>query len=126
MYYGSTYHPIAYHHDPYPAFPPTYYRQYPPIDPTLFNKSAVTMQRLMGDASRLLDRLARSRRFAHKIMSAAQESQTAEVKKLIESIGVQSKVDLYYDPDGIRITLSENIEQVECCRLVIALRWKIF
>jgi len=126
MYYQFIYPSVPYPQYPHYPIPGTYYRQYPPVDPTLFNQSAITMQKLMRDASRLLDRLAQSKQFAEKIMSAAQESHTAEVKKLIESIGVQSKVDIYYDPDGIRITLSASVQQVQCCRLVIALRWKIF
>jgi len=126
MYYQFIYPSVSYPQYPYYPIPDTYYRQYPPVDPTLFNQSAITMQKLMRDASRLLDRLAQSKQFAEKIMSAAQESHTAEVKKLIESIGVQSKVDIYYDPDGIRITLSASVQQVQCCRLVIALRWKVF
>jgi len=126
MHYQFTYPPVPYPQYPYYPIPGTYYRQYPPIDPTLFNQSAITMQKLMRDASRLLDRLAQSKQFAEKIMSAAQESHTAEVKKLIGSVGVQSKVDIYYDPDGIRITLSADVQQVQCCRLVIALRWKVF
>jgi hypothetical protein len=111
----------------YPVFPTQYYaRQYPPVDPALFSQSAIAMQRLMKDASIILDKLASSKEFAFKVMSAAQASKTKEVKQFIQSLGIQSKVSIYYNPDGIRLTLSATSGGVECCSLVIGLRWKIF
>jgi hypothetical protein len=129
MYYYHTYPTVPYQqpvYTAYPVFSSPYYRQYPPVDPALFSQSATAMQKLMKDASLILDKLAESKQFAYQVMSAAQESHTQEVQKLIESIGVQTKVDIYYDPDGIRLTLPAKSNQTECCRLVIALRWKIF
>ncbi|MBA2871511.1 hypothetical protein HNQ85_001781 [Anoxybacillus calidus] len=129
MYFYSAYPPMPYQqpfYNAYPAFSLTSYRQYPPIDTTLFNQSIIAMQKLMKDASLILKKLAESKEFAFKVMSAAQESHTKEVKQLIESIGIQSKVDIYYNPDGIRLTLSSKAGQIECCKLAISLRWKTF
>jgi hypothetical protein len=129
MYFYSAYPPVPYQqpfYNAYPAFPLPPYRQYPPVDPTLFSQSAIAMQKLMKDGSLILKKLAESKEFAFKVMSAAQESHTKEVKQLIKSIGIQSKVDIYYNPDGIRLTLSSKAGQIECCKLAISLRWKMF
>ncbi|MEQ6390906.1 hypothetical protein RZN22_16585 [Bacillaceae bacterium S4-13-58] len=121
--------------NPYPNIPPVYnsysmngiysYRpQFPEVDPTLFNESAIEMQKLLKDASVILDRLAQSKSFAQKVMSAAQESQQKEVERLIESTGVKSKVKTTFNPDGIHLLLSSSVEAGECCKLSILLRWK--
>jgi hypothetical protein len=129
MYFYRTYPPMLYPqpgYNTYPVFPLPSYRQYPPVDPTLFSQSAIAMQKLMKDGSLILKKLAESKEFASKVMSAAQESDTKKVQQLIQSIGIQSKVDIYYNPDGIRLTLSSKVEQIDCCKLAISLRWKTF
>ncbi|MBA2875605.1 hypothetical protein [Thermaerobacillus caldiproteolyticus] len=109
------------------AFPPLYPpRQYPPVDPTLFGQSATAAQKLMKDASVILGKLASSKSFASNVMSAAQAGKTKEVQKSIQSLGIQSKVDVYFNPDGIRITLSPPSGTFDCCRLAIGLRWIVF
>jgi hypothetical protein len=129
MYFYSAYPPELYQqpsYNTYPVFPLLPYRQYPPVDPTLFSQSAIAMEKLMKDGSLILKKLAESKEFASKVMSAAQESDTKKVQQLIQSIGIQSKVDIYYNPDGIRLTLSSKVGQIECCKLAISLRWKTF
>lgn len=98
-------------------------RQYPQVDPTLFNQSAIAMQTLMKDASILLNKLAESKDFDSKIMAAAQQSNKTEVEKLIKSTGIKSKVDTSFTPDGITLKLSSKVGSTECCHLTIALRW---
>ncbi|MDQ0245500.1 hypothetical protein J2S09_003077 [Bacillus fengqiuensis] len=98
-------------------------RQYPQVDPTLFNQSAIAMQTLMKDASILLNELAESKEFDSKIMVAAQQSNKKEVEKLIKSTGIKSKVDTSFNPDGINLKLSSKVGGTECCHLTIALRW---
>jgi hypothetical protein len=111
----------------YSVFPPPYMmRQYPPINPTLFSQSAATAQTLMNDASTILKRLASSKSFATSVMSAAQEGNKKEVQRMIESLGIKSKVELYFNPDGIRFTLSPPPGAFLCCQLVIGLLWNIF
>ncbi|WP_318538411.1 hypothetical protein [Geobacillus thermoleovorans] len=88
---------------PFPRMPAG---PYPPIDPALFSQSATTAQTLMNDAATVLKKLAESRSFAASVMSAAQEGKTDEVKRLIRSLGIRSKTDIYFNPDGIRLTLS--------------------
>ncbi|ABO68239.1 MULTISPECIES: hypothetical protein [Geobacillus] len=106
--------------------PSAWARQYPPIDPSIFSQSAVTAQTLMNDVGVILKRLAESRPFAASVMSAAQEGKTEEVNRLIRSLGIRSQTEVYFNPDGIRLTLSPPPGAPRCCQLVIGLRWNVF
>ncbi|ANB61363.1 hypothetical protein [Anoxybacteroides amylolyticum] len=101
------------------------FRQYPPVDPTLFSQSATTAQLLMKDASSILSKFSQSKSFAMTIMSLAQQGKTKQVQQMVQSLGIRSKVDIYFNPDGIRLTLSPS-SAGGCCQLVIGLRWNIF
>ncbi|MFD2214459.1 hypothetical protein [Metabacillus endolithicus] len=105
------------------AIYPSSIRQYPEVDPTLLEQSAKSMQKLMKEASLVLNKLADSKDFATKVMSAAQQSNKQEVDKLIQSTGIKSKVNTTFSPDGINMKLSSAIGGAECCYLTIALRW---
>jgi uncharacterized NAD(P)/FAD-binding protein YdhS len=108
---------------PYNYYNQLPYRQYPDVDPTLLEQSAKSMQTLMKDASLVLNRLAESKLFASKVMSAAQHSNMKEVDMLIKSTGIKSKVETSFNPDGIRLKLSSILGNTECCHLIISLRW---
>lgn len=97
---------------------------FPPVNPGHLNDSANESRKLMVEASKLLDRLATSKDFATALMEAAQRSETAEVERLIRSIGITSRVDVKYNPDGLHVEFKAEVGGVECCRLVIALRWR--
>ncbi|KKI90600.1 hypothetical protein WQ54_19765 [Bacillus sp. SA1-12] len=98
-------------------------RQYPDVDPTLFEQSAKSMQKLMREASLILDRFAQSKPFAQKVMYAAKQSNMKEVERLIKSTGIKSEVETSFNPDGINLKLSARVGGSECCHLTIALRW---
>ncbi|WP_102347192.1 hypothetical protein [Bacillus sp. Marseille-P3661] len=98
-------------------------RQYPEVDPTVFNESAVAFKKLLQDASTVLDKLASSKVFASKIMSAAQESNLNEVDNLIKSTGIQSNFKTSFNPDGIEMYFWSEVEETECCKLDMKLRW---
>lgn len=99
-------------------------RQYPPVDSSTFHQSANEMTTLMSDASIVLNRLAGSTDFAEKVMSAAQESNVEGVNELIQSTGIQSHVDVQFNPDQIRLEFSSSVNEVECCKLQIAIKWR--
>jgi hypothetical protein len=120
MYY---YHPSSYHPPIYPGYYPSM-RQQPPVDPNLLYHSANESKKLMKDASIVLNRLSESKEFDSKLMYAAQISDINEVKRLIHSTGVTSDVDVHYNPDGLRLEFKSMIESLDCCKLMIALRWK--
>lgn len=108
---------------PNPSTPTDNRPSFPPVNPGHLNASANESRKLMVEASKLLDRLATSKDFATTLMEAAQRSETAEVKRLIHSIGITSRVDVEYNPDGLRLEFKADVGGVECCRLLIALRW---
>ncbi|WP_284139368.1 MULTISPECIES: hypothetical protein [unclassified Virgibacillus] len=115
-------HPLsfAYPHDAY--IPST--RQYPPVDPTIFSKSAQSFEPLMVDAKRIVEKISVSTDFARDVMKAAQESDKKTVQRLIKSTGISSRSVIDYNPDGINIRLEADIGEVECCKLTMAIRWR--
>ncbi|WP_139187797.1 hypothetical protein [Bacillus tuaregi] len=119
MYY---YQPNYYYH---PYYYPVYvsYRQSLPVDPTILYQSANQTKTLMKEGSMVLNKLADSKEFDKKLMSAAQISDTEEVKRLIQSIGITSDIDINFNPDGLRLEFKSKAEHTECCRLLISLRW---
>ncbi|WP_173916869.1 hypothetical protein [Halobacillus sp. Marseille-Q1614] len=112
-YYPNYYYPMY--------WPVRYYRQ---VDAELLHGSAVESKKLMKDASLVLDMLADSKEFDEQLMQAAEQSNEQEVKRLIDSIGVSSKVEVHYNPDGLRLEFSSQLHGVDCCKLLIALRWR--
>jgi hypothetical protein len=69
-YYPSTYYqPVYYPRNVYfpmysPILPRSYVRVYPPVDPTLFTESAESIQKLMKDATIILQKQADYKEFA--------------------------------------------------------------
>jgi hypothetical protein len=123
--------PRQYQIAPSPPFPHfTYYpstlynRQMESVDSTLFNKSAIEMEKLMRDASLILTKIVESKEFGKQVMAAAQESNLKEVERLINSSGIHSVVDTSYSPDGLNLKFTSNVENTECCKLTVALRWR--
>ncbi|MGM7681814.1 hypothetical protein ACSVDA_06620 [Cytobacillus sp. Hm23] len=99
-------------------------RQFPPVDTTMFSKSAKEMQKLMSEAALVLNKIAYSKEFAHQVMTAAQESQLNKVEQLIKSTGITSEVECSFNPDGITITFILATSGIDCCHLSIILRWR--
>ena len=97
---------------------------YPEVNPNQLYDSANETKKLMKDASLVLDRLASSKEFDRQLMDHAQQSQSEEVKKLIKSIGIESDVDVLYTPDSLRIEFISQIENSDCCKLSIVLKWR--
>lgn len=121
MYYS--YNPSYYQPPNYqPSYWPT--RQYPAVDAKVLNQSANASKSLMRDTSVVLDKLAESEEFGTQLMSAAQQSDSKEVDRLIHSLEITSDVDVYYNPDGLRFEFKSEIAEIHCCTLTIALRWR--
>ncbi|MGI8313863.1 hypothetical protein [Halobacillus mangrovi] len=98
-------------------------RQYPPVDPSLLCESAKESKVLMKEASMVLDKLAESEEFDAQLMYAAQASDIQEVKRLINSIGVTSDVDVTFNPDGLRLEFKSQ-GNMNGAKLSVALRWR--
>lgn len=117
--YPACYYPPCYHHASWPV------RQYPPVDPELFQQSANETKKLMNDANVILDKLAESKEFDAKLMEAAQVSDEEEVNRLIHSLDIATEVDVSFNPDNLRLEFRSKAADtdLQCCRLLIAVRW---
>ncbi|WP_088322118.1 hypothetical protein [Ureibacillus manganicus] len=93
--------------------------QLPPVDTTLLHESAKETQKLMSDANKVVEMFSTSKDFSTKVMDAAQHSNREEVKRLIRSNGVTSQIEVYFNPDGIRLEFRSK-----CCQLLVVLRWR--
>lgn len=118
--YPYSYYPHCYHR----AFWPV--RQYPPIDPEIFQQSANETKKLMNDANVILDKLAESKEFDAKLMEAAQVADEEEVNRLVHSLDIATEVDVSFNPDNLRLEFRSKAGDMdmECCRLLIAVRWR--
>ncbi|WP_174616115.1 hypothetical protein [Virgibacillus ihumii] len=97
---------------------------YPDVDAGLLYESANETKKLMEDAGIVLDKLADSKAFDTELMYAAQASDMEEVERLIQTTGITSDVDVDFNPDGLSLSFSSQLEDLECCILRIALRWR--
>ncbi|KGR79213.1 hypothetical protein CD29_07665 [Ureibacillus manganicus DSM 26584] len=73
----------------------------------------------MSDANKVVEMFSTSKDFSTKVMDAAQHSNREEVKRLIRSNGVTSQIEVYFNPDGIRLEFRSK-----CCQLLVVLRWR--
>ena len=100
------------------------YRQQ--LDPTLFMSSANVSQRLLNDSLTIVRKISSDQNFAREIMEAARESQFSKVEQLIASIGVSNVVDVWFNPDGMRIELPSNPQEKGKAMLKLSLNWQDF
>ncbi|NSL50628.1 hypothetical protein [Calidifontibacillus erzurumensis] len=105
-------------------FDPIPQRQYfEKVDVTIFNESLKAYRLLLRDASLVLNKLAESKTLAEQVMGAAQLSDTKEVERLIQSLGISSNFKVTYNPDGIHLKFWSEVQGTECCQLDMAIRW---
>lgn len=124
-YPAHAYQPVPHHyyqhHHPYINRPKV---EYPPVDTTLFNESAVAFQLLMREADKIINKIVSSNKFATELMTAAQMSNKEKVNQLIQSTGVSNKVKTSFNPDALRLYLTADAKDSECCQLTMILRWR--
>lgn len=99
---------------------------YPAADPTLFMKSASQSQDLLNDAQKVSNQLSHSHNLSKNIIEAAQQSKTEEVKRLLNTLALKNRYDVYYNPDGIIITLKPKEPINGCCVVTLSLKWQNF
>ncbi|MDN4495613.1 hypothetical protein [Ureibacillus aquaedulcis] len=95
---------------------------YPPVDADILYESANQSNKLMKEASMVLGKLASSKEFGARLMDVAQRSNTKEVERLIQSVGITSDVVVYYNPDGLEMEF--RARNLDCCKLSISMRWR--
>ncbi len=97
---------------------------FPAVDPDLLYESANQSNKLMKEASMVLDKLASSKEFGARLMDVAQHSNNEEVERLIHSVGITSDVAITYNPDGLQLEFKSKVKEIDCCKLVVSLRWR--
>jgi hypothetical protein len=107
-----------------PQYFQPYNRNYPPVNTSIFMSSAQKTLTLMSDAQTLLDHIGNSNDFAYKLMNAAQQSNMDEVNKLIGSTGVKVKPIVNINPDGLRLVFDEKLGELDCCHVIVIVRWR--
>jgi hypothetical protein len=125
------YHPY-HHHSPYER---PYHRNLPYYqthysirnpqqpDPTMFMNSARQTINLLKDGQLILDKIANSKPFSLEIMRAAQSSNTSKVEELIQSTGIKQKPQISFSPDGLTVTFINKQNNIDCCHLILKIRW---
>ena len=72
----------------------------PEVNPTTFIESAKEVNELLKEVVKISNNLINTN-IGRKIMEAAQQSNTEEIKRLIESIGITHNINITYTPYGI-------------------------
>ncbi|MGM0922429.1 MAG: hypothetical protein ACQEWW_14650 [Bacillota bacterium] len=98
-------------------------RPLPEVDSSQFVHSASQMDGLLTDAKKLTTYLSTSKEQAKKILAAAQASNSVLVKKLLNASGITNELETEFNPDGVRLILSYKNPDLNCCRLILVLRW---
>jgi hypothetical protein len=114
-------YPYNYPYQQHPSCYP-YFRQYPPVDPTIFSSSVTAFQKIANEASVILKKFGEPP-FAHQLMTAAQKGDQNEVDRLMKSIGTGTPITTKFTPSGLLLTIHAKVQQTECCTLSMFLRW---
>jgi hypothetical protein len=127
------YNPYSNHYDPphyrtYHPIPPYYQTYFPSrntaqVNPTMFMDSARQTKELIKDGTLISEKIAGSKPFSIDIMRAAQESNKAKVEELIKSIGIKHKPQVSYTPNGLTLTFIHEQNDIDCCHLILKIRW---
>ena len=126
--YSYYYYPPHTHYQPsyrsnpyYPTHLP--YRSPPKADPDMFMNSARQTRLLLKNADLLLQKLADSKPLSLDIMNAAQESKHEKVTELVKSTGVEKISEVTYNPNGLIVTFIDEPNNIDCCHLILKIRW---
>lgn len=99
-------------------------RPFPEVNATLFKTSAEKAIALMKDANLVMTQITSSSSFSSDLMSAAQQSNTKEVERMIKATGIRKTPKITYDPDGITMNFVDYAGEKECCHIITQLRWE--
>ncbi|KAB2334715.1 hypothetical protein F7731_13145 [Cytobacillus depressus] len=98
-------------------------RVYPSVNPGSFMKSAKEMERIVKDASRLIEKMAADRNFSFELMNAAQASQNSKINSMIKSTGITHIPKVHFTPDGLILHFESAAQLQGCCGLTLNIRW---
>ncbi|SFA43108.1 hypothetical protein SAMN05216169_100718 [Anoxybacillus pushchinoensis] len=97
---------------------------YPNVNITQFTQSAKSVQKLLKDATAISTKIANDPTFAKQLMEKAQQSKQEDVQKQLQSIGIESEMNISFNPNTIHITLSPKKGESPCCQLTFFLYWR--
>ena len=100
------------------------FRPYPEVNTELFKASAQKAITLMADANLVMEKIHSTSSYSSDLMAAAQQSNQAEVERLIQSAGIKKKPKITYNPDGITMNFQDFVGDRECCHIILQLRWE--
>ncbi|MCQ6276524.1 hypothetical protein JMM81_16545 [Bacillus sp. V3B] len=89
----------------------------------MFMNSARQTKGLLKNADLILEKLAHSQQLSLDIMNAAQESKHDKVNELIKSTGIEKISEVSYTPNGLIITFTDKPNNIDCCHLILKVRW---
>ncbi|WP_127532012.1 hypothetical protein [Paenibacillus kobensis] len=98
------------------------YRELPPVNPAMLERSAHTFQPMVQDASKVIAKLT-EHSFATTLMTAAQAGHQQEVDRMIKSAAPGSRIQTRYTPSGVVITIEPPDASSTCCNLTMTLKW---
>ncbi|MBM7704627.1 hypothetical protein [Metabacillus iocasae] len=93
------------------------------MDTSTFKRSLKIMPKALADVSLFVEKMNGQKDLPYKMKEAAQQSNKNEVQRLIKSTGVQSDVDVSFNPDNIRILFLFNRDDFDCCHITLAIKW---
>ncbi|HVI20723.1 MAG TPA: hypothetical protein VM660_01580 [Bacillus sp. (in: firmicutes)] len=128
MYPYNPYHYNSPYYQQYHRNPHYYQKHYSirnptQLDPTMFMNSAHQSKNLIKDGQLILEKIAGSKPFSLEMMQAAQSSNKAKVEELIKSTGIKQKPQVSYTPNGLTVTFINEQNNIDCCHLILKIRW---
>lgn len=120
MFYQRFYYPSSYRKQQKPYFPQS---PFPPVNIEKFDISAHQFQKLMEQAKLFVNKIATSAPFAYELMDAAQRSDKKRVEEMIRSTGITIAFRVQFTPTAIQIILNNSTEKLNCCELLVSLKW---
>lgn len=96
---------------------------FPPVNIEKFDISAHQFQRLMEQARLFVNKIVNSSQFAYELMDAAQRSDKNKVEEMIRTTGITIAFHVQFTPTAIQIILDNSTEKVNCCQLLVGLKW---
>ncbi|MCE7793996.1 hypothetical protein K8O68_16530 [Salipaludibacillus sp. CUR1] len=99
-------------------------RQYPPVDPSLFQQSLQTYASLTARGNLLIERLLASPETMQQLMEAAQAGQNETVNRIVHAAAGTTDITTSYTPMSVTFNLTADTPQLSpCCRMTMNLRW---
>ncbi|PSL47063.1 hypothetical protein B0H94_105219 [Salsuginibacillus halophilus] len=89
-----------------------------------FEASLAHYQNLLNKGSALINQLTSSPDLMQQLMAAAEVNDKEEVERIINSLQIDSAVEVSYTPTSVTFKMDEDAETFgSCCKLTMNLQW---